>query len=165
MTVHCPGVKTTKNHIDMKRFLILAVIAVLPIAGYAQPKQDEGWKERIMNEKIAFFTTEMQLTAEEAQAFWPVYNSAWEKIDKAHHQCMRTYKALSSALKEGKGENETKALLEAYLKAVNERNRIEESLYGEYSKVLPPVKVAKLYVAEEKFRRQQIHKLHQQPKK
>lgn len=149
----------------MKRFLILAIITVLPVAGYAQPRPDGNWKERIMNEKIAFFTTEIQLTPEEAQAFWPVYNTSWEKLDKAHCKAMHSYKTLSTALKEGKGEKEIKELLEEYIKASEEKNRIEESLYEEYQKVLPPVKVARLYVAEEKFRRQQIQKLHHQPKK
>ena len=33
-----------------------------------------------------------------------------------------------------------------------------------FMKVLPVEKVAKLYLAEEKFRRQQIHKLHENKK-
>lgn len=149
----------------MKRFLILAAIAVFSISGYAQPKHDDSWKERIMNEKIAFFTTEMQLTPEEAQAFWPVYNAAWEKIDNAHCKTMRTYKDLSTAIKDGKNESEVAKHLDSYRNAISEKNKVEESLYDEYRKVLPPVKVARLYVAEEKFRRQQIQKLHHQPKK
>ena len=36
----------------------------------------EDWKEKIQSEKIAFLTTEIGLTPEEAQAFWPVYNQA-----------------------------------------------------------------------------------------
>lgn len=81
-------------------------------------------------------------------------------MDKARRVAMHSYKTLSDALKAGKGEKEIEGLLAAYRNAIIERNRIEESLYDEYKKVLPPVKVAKLYVAEEKFRRQQIHKLH-----
>lgn len=147
----------------MKRIIILAILSAIPFLAGAQEKK-EDWKERIMNEKIAFFTKEIQLTSEEAQAFWPVYNTLWEKMDKAHHKAWGSYRALSDALKDGKSENEIALLLDAYRNAIKERNDLEDTFYDEYRKVLPPVKVAKLYVAEERFRRQQIHKLNHQNK-
>ena len=143
----------------MKRLIILAMISAISFSGNAQEK-NEDWKERIMNEKIAFFTKEIQLTPEEAQAFWPVYNTVWEKMDNAHKKAWDSYRRLSDALKGGKSEKEIKALFDMYRNAVKERNELEDIFYEEYSKVLPPVKVARLYVAEEAFRRQQIHKLH-----
>lgn len=65
----------------MKRFLVLAAIAICFLTGYAQPKMDKSWKERIINEKIAFFTTEMELTTEEARIyrFTMLHGKGWTR--------------------------------------------------------------------------------------
>ena len=55
-------------------------------------------------------------------------------------------------------------LLEKYLKAQENQRKVEGQVAEKYSKVLPMDKVAKLYVGEEKFRRNHIRKLHGSPK-
>ena len=112
-----------------------------------------------MSEKIAFLTTAIGLTPGEAQAFWPVYNQMLEERGKAQFNVMKAYKALEAAV-DGNKTKEIPRLLDSYLDALSEKDRIEDSCDERYRKVLPTEKVAKLYVAEEKFRRQQIHKLH-----
>lgn len=147
----------------MNRFLkmIIAVsAAVLSLSATAQDKEDNGWKERMMSEKIAFLTTEIGLTPEEAQAFWPVYNKSWEEKGEAHFNLMKTYGELADATKSGKPQKELSGILDRYLDAIDNMNATDKRIAEEYKKVLPIDKVAKLYVAEEKFRRMQIHKLH-----
>ena len=83
---------------------------------------------------------------------------------------IRAYKEMSKAIDEKKGEKEISALLDKYLDAQKKVNEVENGIAAKYKAVLPVEKVAKLYVAEEKFRRQQIRKLHDgegrpQPKK
>lgn len=122
--------------------------------------KDHDWKERMMNEKIAFFTTEIGLTPAEGQAFWPVYNQVNEERDKAMREIFRTYKALSQAVEDGKGAKEVEKLLDEYLNAQQKQRDIDSKAADKYEKVLPIEKVAKVYLAEERFRRQQIHRLH-----
>ena len=129
----------------------------------AQPKFDEGWKEKLMSEKIAFLTMELNITPEEAQTFWPVYNKVEKEIDQARHEVIMSYKALSEAVKAEKPSKETSELLDKYLKAKEAQDKLVNSAADSYKKVLPVEKVAKLYVAEEKFRRQYINKLHKRP--
>ena len=112
-----------------------------------------------MSEKIAFLTTAIGLTPGEAQAFWPVYNQMWEERGKAQFNVMKAYKALEAAV-DGNKTKEIPRLLDSYLDALSEKDRIEDSCAERYRKVLPTEKVAQLSVAEETFRRQQIHKLH-----
>ena len=138
--------------------IVLLAAATLNVS--AQPKDGgKGWRERVMSEKIAFLTTAIGLTPGEAQAFWPVYNQMWEERGKAQFNVMKAYKALEAAV-DGNKTKEIPRLLDSYLDALSEKDRIEDSCDERYRKVLPTEKVAKLYVAEEKFRRQQIHKLH-----
>ena len=116
--------------------------------------------EKMMAEKIAFLTLEVGLTPEEAQAFWPVYNQVEKEKDEAMFTMIHAYKEMSKAMDEKKGEKEISALLDKYLDAQKKVNEVENGIAAKYKAVLPVEKVAKLYVAEEKFRRQQIRKLH-----
>ena len=110
-----------------------------------------------MSEKIAFLTMEMNITPEEAQAFWPVYNQVEQEKDAALEQVIKSYKALSAAVEQNA---KTEKLLEAYLEAQKNLRKVDNEAPEKYKAVLSAEKVAKLYVAEEKFRRQHIRKLH-----
>lgn len=136
----------------------LAAMACMGISANASVAED--WKEKLMAEKIAFLTLEVGLTPEEAQVFWPVYNQVEKEKDEAMFNVIRTYKDMSKALEEKKSEKEVSALLDKYLEAQKKVNEIENGITAKYKAVLPVEKVAKLYVAEEKFRRLQIRKLH-----
>lgn len=65
----------------MKRFLILSIFVLgLLQAGMSQPPF-KG--ERVKALKIAFITQALNLTSDEAQKFWPVYNTYEAEIKKA----------------------------------------------------------------------------------
>ena len=146
----------------MKKFIILSFFlsALVLTSAHAANNSQGDWKQRIMSEKIAFLTMEMGITPEEAQAFWPVYNQVDKERDEAIRSVFRSYKAVEDAVAAGKGEKELNKLLDEYLAALKAQGEVEQKAYKEYAKVLPVEKLAKLYVAEEKFRRQHIRKLH-----
>lgn len=121
---------------------------------------NQDWKQKMMSEKIAFLTAEMDLTPEEAQAFWPVYNEVNKRSDEAMHKVFGTFKALEQSLNEGKSEKEVQKLLDEYLKALDMQKEANKEAADKYKKVLPAEKVARLYVGEERFRRQHIRRLH-----
>lgn len=141
----------------MKKTALIAVTALLCISSiHAQPKKG-GWHEKMMKEKIAFITNELSLTPEEAQAFWPVYNQVAEENRTSQKAMMKAYRAMAKALEEGSAsESEINRLLDEYLAALQGHKESGKDDADRYRKVLPGEKVAKLYVAEEKFRRQHI---------
>lgn len=143
----------------MKRILTIATVLVVSVAAMTAHDKKEchnDWKERVKSERIAFLTSEMSLTPEEAQVFWPVYNSVYERRDKHAHKIMHCYRELDEAVRNKRNVEEK---LEAYVNALNESKALDESAYGQFRRVLPTEKVARLYLAEEKFRRTQIHRL------
>lgn len=148
----------------MKRTLLFTlIISLLSLNCHAEcnhQKRDGDWKQRMMSEKIAFLTTEIGLTPEEGQAFWPVYNQISQEKDAAMHDTFQKYKKLEEAVKAGKSEKELKALLDDYLQALDKSRSIESGMSAKLAKVLSVEKVVKFYIAEEHFRRHQIHKLH-----
>ncbi|TAD85949.1 MAG: hypothetical protein EAY75_10005 [Bacteroidetes bacterium] len=57
---------------NRKLLYTLATCLLLQIAAYAQPPQREEMLESL---RIAYITKQLELSGEEAQKFWPVYNS------------------------------------------------------------------------------------------
>ena len=141
----------------MKNFAIMAVLALLSFSNIqAQPKKG-GWQEKMMSEKIAFITMELQLTPEEAQIFWPVYNQIAQEKKETQKAMMTAFRAMKTALAEGTAsDKEINALLDTYLAAKQVHKESGKGDVDKYRKVLPAKKVVKLYVAEENFRRQHI---------
>ena len=147
----------------MKRTLLFTlIISLLSFNCHAEcshQKKDGDWRQRMMSEKIAFLTTEIGLTPEEGQTFWPVYNQISQEKDAAMRETFRMYKKLEEAIEAGRPEKELKVLLDEYLKAQDKSRNIEKGANEKLSKVLSVEKIAKLYIAEEHFRRHQIPKL------
>ena len=147
----------------MKNKLTTIIIAILTmvltgIAADAQPNRND-WKEKMQSGKIAFLTMEIGLTPEEAQNFWPIYNSVNEELDKATYNTVASYMELEKALNDKKSDKEVSKCLEKYLDAMESQNKIRTESVEKYKKILPERKVAKVFVAEEKFRRQHIRML------
>lgn len=147
----------------MRRTLFIAAIMALFFLSSSfdcNCQNKEEWKQKMMSEKIAFLTSEMGITPEEGQVFWPVYNQLEKEKDEAMHKVFHCYRKLSEAVKSGQSDKEIQKYLEAYLEAQEKSRKIENEMPDKLMKVLPVDKVAKLYLAEERFRRHQIHKLH-----
>ena len=143
--------------------LLLTIWIACPSAD-AQPKPQENWKEKMESVKIAFLTTEIGLTPTEAQKFWPIYNSVNDELDKAVYSTFASYMELEKAISENKSDKEISKCLERYLDAMESQNEIRQESVEKYRKILPDTKVAKIFVAEEKFRRQHIRTLQHGPK-
>ena len=146
----------------MKKFIIFSLFlsSLMLTSAHAANNSQGDWKQRIMSEKIAFLTMEMGITPAEAQAFWPVYNQVDKERDEAMLKVFQSFKALEDAVSAGKSEKEVSKLLDTYLDALEQQGKIETQASEKYEKVLSVEKLAKLYVGEEKFRRQQVRRLH-----
>lgn len=150
-----------KKHLSFILTAALLLCACLDIDASNSCKED--WKKKMMSEKIAFLTVELDITPEEAQAFWPVYNQVENEKDEAMHAVFKAYRDLEQALENGKSGKEVETLLDAYIEAQEKQSKVNADAVEKYSKVLSSDKVAKLLVGEEKFRRQHIRRLHERP--
>ena len=144
----------------MKRFskyLIVVVLALFSLTRTAvSAHQERDWQEKMKAERVAFLTTAMELTPAEAEKFWPVYNSMEAERRASFGKVMRAYKALSDGVAAGKTDKELEVLVNDYTTANKNSHSIEAKYMPQLVKVLSVSKVAKLFVAEEEFRRQQI---------
>ena len=146
----------------MKKLFTITLAVCIAAVAFAQPRggqHERGGKpdfDKIRAEKVAYITSEVGLTSKEAEAFWPVYN----RIEEDQQQLMKAEREASKALHKALAEGQdTKALLDAYLKAKDANVNLQVKNVKDYRKILPEEKVAKFYVCEEKFLRNQLGKL------
>ena len=138
----------------------LAAFALLSINSGAQPKNHQNWQDKMMSEKIAFITSELDLSPGEAQVFWPVYNQIAKEQQASQKAVKEAYIELMKALEnENASDKEIDRLLDKYLEVKEAKKGNSKAEADMYRRVLPSKKVVKLYVAEEKFRRMHIRNL------
>ena len=150
----------------MKKVIsVLCALVVLSMGAFAQGPQgprrggDNGWRERVRAEKVAFLTEEIDLTESEAQVFWPIYNEIQKSQRDSFEEVKKAYDAMVKGVEEKKGSKEMEKLVKAYIDAKEKNEGIETKYLNKLMKALPAEKVARYYVAEEKFRHQQIGRL------
>lgn len=143
----------------MKKLAIILLVSAISAVALAQGRPDKAMLDRIHAEKIAFITSELELTPEEAQVFWPVYNQFETEQRQSNKQVREAQKAMQEALESGKNDSETKPLLDAWVAAKKAQKNFLVEHRAEFVKIIGENKTAKLFMAEENFRNQQIRKI------
>lgn len=146
----------------MKKFGLAMMLLLMMGAAAAQPGggQAAARQEQMKAAKIGFLTRELNLSEEEAQKFWPVYN----KFDNEREAHRRKMMALRLEANEGGDQltvKEAEAAVEQYLQLRQEEVDMERRFYQSVKKVLPSEKVALLFQAEKRFQRELLRNLQQ----
>lgn len=139
-------------------FIILLMIASASIVnaqGFDKKHQDK-W-EKYRSEKIAFLTSELDLTPEEAQKFWPVYN----QLEKERWDAQKMRRQMEEKVREAE-ESMSNEKITRLTREFAGSWKIEADLMMEFNEkfldILPPQKVLRLYKAESEFRIHMIRK-------
>jgi hypothetical protein len=144
----------------MKNTLILLlVLSGVGHVAFAQPDDDpkQSKAEYIKAQKIAFISTELALTPEEAEKFWPIYNEYDAKMDEIR-------KERKGYMKELKTINELSAdrayeLTELILNTDTKEAALRKEYLSKFAEVLDKKKAAKVFYAEEKFKRELLKEI------
>ncbi len=129
------------------QLLSLAMVIIMAGGLWGQnPKK----RERIAAMKIAFITQELQLSPEESQKFWPLYNEYQRELEK--------YKPAPSKRPDvdNISDAEAEAMLQSMMQKESQMLEIKKRYIEKALTILPAQKVLKLFVAERKFKRQLI---------
>lgn len=109
-------------------------------------------QEKIKALKVAHITTELSLTPEEAQQFWPIYNAHHKTMQELRRQERSTVKSDMQVL--GRlSEQEAKTLLNTLQDIRKQRFEAKQKLNEDLSKILSNKKIVLLARAEENFKR------------
>lgn len=148
----------------MKKWMTIGIIATLFMSAFAQPKH-ESKKEEMQAKKVAFIATELELSTEEAQRFWPVYNEYQAEIDKIRMEQMDNMKVMMEARKSGTNlsDTEIEKIMTARFANQSKLLEMEKKYYERFKKVLPMEKVARFYAAEERFKVEMLREMRDRP--
>jgi hypothetical protein len=71
--------------------ILSTLLLLMGFSFYAQNGNIDEKREKIKEYKVAFLTTELELTSAEAEKFWPIYNAYDDKQFELRHDKMKTY--------------------------------------------------------------------------
>ncbi len=139
----------------MKKWILGCVMICFALVGmYAQPgPSPERGGERVKALRTAFITNQLQLTPEEAQGFWPVFNQFEAEQKKLREKYKPTKDLLSMT------DVEAEQLLNSQLEMEEEMLQLKKDYHQRFKKVLPVRKVAMLSRVEREFRDYLVVKL------
>jgi hypothetical protein len=115
-------------------------------------------REQVESMKIAFLTRKLELTPEEAKVFWPVYDQYQDelfKLRESHRKQLQDAREDESKL----SDQESEKLVDEMIVFRQKELDILKKYHVQFKKVLPVGKVARLYRAEEDFKRDLLKRL------
>ena len=155
----------------MKRLLLTVMIAFVAGAaalngqgqgygqGYGQGAM-RGDTEKLTAYKIAFFTRNLDLTPEEAEKFWPLYNdysARKSKLQTDRLSLMRYTAQNQSNMSEGEISSAAERLMQSF----SDESELVVTFNESIKKVLPPAKIIRLYHVENQYKQQLLRELNQ----
>ncbi len=108
-------------------------------------------REKVRTDKKLVVATALNLTEAEAKAFWPVYNSYQSDMIAHYDRVFKLVDAYAKSYETMTDENATQ-LLGEFLSLETDYIALLNSYVPRFRRVLPLVKVARLYQVENKLR-------------
>jgi len=122
-------------------------------------EQDKDKWEKIKARKIAFFTSKLDLTVAESQAFWPLYNEYSEKRDKLLFELFPRLSDEEINRLMNLSDKEAAEKMDVYFEKQDQLNALEKEYNQKFRKILPEHKVMRMYMAEMLFRKELLENL------
>lgn len=143
----------------MKTKIIFPIIFLLVTSlSFSQGFKEK--REKVKALKVAYITEQLELTTDEAQKFWPIYNAFDENQAELRHEKMR------SILDRFKPGNVEKLSEKDASNSLAQMEKIEEDLFNLKKKfikdlqgVISAKKIIKLKKAEEDFNRELLKQM------
>lgn len=111
-------------------------------------------KEQIKALKVAFITSELSLTPDEATKFWPLFNAFEDKQQEIKTQKLKGYfSRMSEDSFDKLSDKDASALLSQTESTEDELYQLKKKFVASLKGVLSPIKILKLKKAEENFNR------------
>jgi len=138
----------------MKKIILTSILSIFSLTLLlAQERREPSPEmfERIKAEKISFFTSNLDLTPAEAQAFWPVYNEFEKKRFEIQRQIHR-FERMSDEEYAKLTEPEIEKMTNNYIESFENEANLRKEYHLQFQKILPKKKVLLMYRTENEFR-------------
>ena len=126
--------------------------------------------DRVRSHKIAFITNKLNLTAKEAQVFWPVYNAHDKLMSEYRRDEINAVKMVVKDLErpylskknfDNISEDEAKKIYRIVTDLRNKTHQEKQNYMSKLTTILSYKKILKLQASEREFRKELFRKLKQ----
>lgn len=128
----------------MNKIYILGLGLLFSAMAFAQSGEKDN-RKAIEAYRVAYMTQHLQLTPEEAQKFWPVYNQMQNELKALREQRKRKMQELKST-------GNQQAIADYELAHKQRELNVVKKHHTSLKQAMPAQKVAKLYNTEKNFR-------------
>jgi len=135
----------------MKHIILTTVLVITCIATYAQRPDLAERRERMQAHKVAYITDELDLTVQEAEKFWPIYND-YQKEEREIRQSLRENLKAPSTM----SDIEALALLHKQLDRELQKLTLQREYVSKLEDVISGKKILLLFKAEKDFVRRML---------
>ncbi len=122
-------------------------------------------RERIKAIKVSFITEKLDLTEQEAQKFWPVYNDYDKVTSKIRHEDIRNIRREIRRNISTLTDKRAKDLITKLNEAENALHKQRMELSAKLLQIIPPKKIILLKIAEDDFKRKMLERFKNKHKK
>ncbi len=131
-------------------FALLGLLISSSALAQQAREQVELTRSVIQTERQIIVASNMGLTEQEAEAFWPVFKDFQEAMRRVSD---RRADLILELAKEFNSLSDEKAqeMLKEYLKIQGERTKVKQKFVGSFNEVLPPKKVVRYFQIESKL--------------
>lgn len=138
----------------MKKLFLISMLSIFAVSVLvAQERRGPSPEilEKIKTEKISFFTSKLDLTPVEAQAFWPVYNEFEKKRFELQRQ-IHQFERMPDEKITNLSETEIEKMTNNYIDSFEKEALLLKEYNKQFQKILTKKKVLMLYRTENEFR-------------
>ncbi len=142
----------------LKKLTLLTLTLLLTGIVFGQPKDGKRpSKEKVKAMKVGYITEKLNLTSEEAQKFWPIYNEFDAKMEEIHKAIRKMHKKDKTI--DEMTDKEVEEMVDKHDALRQKELDIHKEYHTKFKTVLPIKKVAKLYKADKDFKRDLLKRI------
>ncbi|WP_047547737.1 hypothetical protein [Psychroserpens sp. Hel_I_66] len=135
----------------MKKLAITLIFIAITMSSFSQENEK---RERIKALKIAFITEKLELTENEAQKFWPIYNAFEANNEALRKQSRENRKNVSL---ESMSDADAKSLIEKMQILEEKKLQMRKQFAADLMEVIPAKKVILLKISEDEFNKRMFN--------
>jgi hypothetical protein len=135
-----------------------ALLITLLIISFSHVLGQNPNREKLNAYKIAFFTKKMNLTSQEAEKFWPVYNEFQDKKFRIQEERLLLNRSFNQN-KEVMTDKELTKAGDRYIALEVQETSLSQEYYNRFKEILPPIKIIRMFQAENQYKLQLLNEL------
>ncbi len=151
-----------KKRVKIHNWTLFLILLSLSLGLRAQ----ENRYDKIKVLKVGFITEQLQLTADQAEVFWPIYNAAENDRRQRRQELSQIYSEIRTSQNEGELNEEKSKMLWKSIEKIKSKERAENESYQKtISQEFGFKMLTQLLVAERDFNSRLVRRMGNQKNK